>query len=367
MRNLTAICLIICVGLSACQPATETLEQSSVGMMRRQFVDQNRQNWANTGPRPMSTMIWYPTGRKMDATRFDVPVDQPVFSGGLQIIGAKPNTAERKVPLVLLSHGTGGSAFQMMWLGRRLAEAGYIAAAIDHHGNSAAEAAFDPRGFQLITERPLDMSRVLDQLLEDEVFGPLIDPDHIAVAGFSLGGYTVITLAGGQIDFSQMKRFCTSEEADKTCEPQDEFPEAGRKMEELSKTDPRIANFEANHMASFADPRIGYVAAMAPALGMAFTKESLSNIILPIHIFAGAGDQIAPPASNAEVIAHDIPNAKLEIIPGEAGHYAFLNTCTDHGKKYVPICMDEAGVERSLIHQQTAAAIVSDLQIVFAK
>ena len=44
-----------------------------------------------------------------------------------------------KRPLVLLSHGTGGSAVMLAWLGETLARAGYVVAAINHHGNTATE------------------------------------------------------------------------------------------------------------------------------------------------------------------------------------------------------------------------------------
>jgi predicted dienelactone hydrolase len=73
---------------------------------------------------------------------------------------------------------------------------GYIAAAVNHPGNNAL-APYTVPGFVLWWLRARDLSAVLDHLLADPEFGPRIDPRRIGAAGFSLGGYTRIELAGG--------------------------------------------------------------------------------------------------------------------------------------------------------------------------
>ena len=87
----------------------------------------------------------------------------------------------------------------MMWLGHYLAARGYIVAAVNHHGNTAAEKQRAAQGFLLYWERAKDLTVVLDKLFADPFFGPRIDRDRIGAAGFSLGGYTVISVAGGGI------------------------------------------------------------------------------------------------------------------------------------------------------------------------
>jgi pimeloyl-ACP methyl ester carboxylesterase len=49
--------------------------------------------------------------------------------------------------------------------------------------------------------------------------------------------------------------------------------------------------------------------------------------VQPAWIVAGDADTVAPPATNAEVAARLIPRAQLGMVP-QAGHYAFLSTCT---------------------------------------
>jgi predicted dienelactone hydrolase len=91
--------------------------------------------------------------------------------------------------LIVLSHGTGGSAQMMAWLGRALASRGYIAAAVNHPGNNALEE-YTAEGFLIWWERARDLTSVIDMLVGDSQFGRLIDRSRIGAAGFSLGGYT---------------------------------------------------------------------------------------------------------------------------------------------------------------------------------
>jgi pimeloyl-ACP methyl ester carboxylesterase len=58
---------------------------------------------------------------------------------------------------------------------------------------------------------------------------------------------------------------------------------------------------------------------------------------LPVWILTGDADDVAPPATNAQVAAAHIPGARLTLLPG-AGHYAFLATCTDAGVAAIPVC-----------------------------
>jgi predicted dienelactone hydrolase len=112
----------------------------------------------------------------------------------------------------------------MMWLGTYLASRGYLVAAINHHGNTAAEQERAAQGFMLYWERAKDLTAVLDKLLADPVFGTHIDRDRIGAAGFSLGGSTVISIAGGVFSPQEFATFCRSPQRDFTCEAQTRVP-----------------------------------------------------------------------------------------------------------------------------------------------
>lgn len=82
----------------------------------------------------------------------------------------------------MLSHGTGGSAMMMAWLGTVLAARGYIAAAVDHPGNNGCEG-YTAEGFSTWWGRARDLSTVIDQLRADDTWGAHIDRQGIAAAG----------------------------------------------------------------------------------------------------------------------------------------------------------------------------------------
>ncbi|MEM9494937.1 MAG: dienelactone hydrolase family protein [Pseudomonadota bacterium] len=336
---------------------TESADLSDVGMMRLSYVDAARSSWRAPGEaRPINAWVWYPAAAPSLAQAFQVPEEKPVFDGGFAARDAVPESGAH--PLIVMSHGTGGSAFQMMWLGRRLADAGYVAVAVDHHGNSAAEDAFDPRGFFYIWERPRDLSVLIDRVLADPALANVVDPSRIGAAGFSLGGYTVVATAGGRIDLENFRAFCASDEADPTCAPQTEYPDASKDLDALIAENPDAAPDDAARRASYRDERITAVAAFAPALGRMFAEESLAAIETTLKLIVGDADAVAPAKTNARHIAGRAPGADLTVYPG-VGHYAFLNACTDHGRRFVAPCKDGPGVDRAEVHDRAAGEAIA--------
>jgi predicted dienelactone hydrolase len=319
-----------------------------VGMVTRHYVDEHRKSWSGTTSRPLRTAIWYPAAVGAMETE---AVGAPMFDGGNVAPAADLSTRAGTYPLILLSHGTGGSAIQLMWLGRYLAARGYIVAAVNHHGNTGVEK-YQAQGFMLFWERPKDLSVALDLLLADPLIGSHIDQDRIGAAGFSLGGYTVITIAGGQFDLERYDHFCASPEHDFTCGPQAEFPDARRQFEALRSTDPVVQESLARASDSYRDTRIRAVFAIAPVLGGGFAKRDLKAIKIPVEIVVGDADSVATPPTNAQYFAANIKGSRLTVLPGGVGHYTFLADCTGEGRGGLPICRDAKGLDRAAIHRQ---------------
>jgi predicted dienelactone hydrolase len=242
----------------------------------------------------------------------------------------------------------------MMWLGHYLASRGYIVAAINHHGNTSSEKRLAAQGFLLLWERARDLSAVLDKILADPFFGPHIDRERIGAAGFSLGGYTVIAIAGGRFSSRQFDSFCQSPDRDFTCEPQPEFPDAPKIFAQLKETDPVVKESLSHSGDSFRDPRIKKVFAIAPALGGGFTRAGLAEIRIPTFIVVGDADKVAPPRTNAQRYARYIKGAKLKVLEGGIGHYTFLAECNAHGKSVLDLCRDLPSVDRAEVHRQVA-------------
>lgn len=330
-----------------------------VGQCTRAWTDSHRSNWAGTAARPLLTEIWYPVA--------DTAVESPITIGSPHqpffLVGHAANDAAlintpEQLPCVLLSHGTGGSALQLGWLGIALAARGYIVASVNHHGNTSVEP-YTAQGFVLWWERSRDMRAVLDHLLADNCFGKRINKARIAAAGFSLGGYTVISVAGARTSLQAFEAFCNSPERDATCDEQAEFPELKAQFAQLKRDDARVQASLQAHDASFRDSRISAVFAIAPALGGAFTPTGLAEVSIPVAIVAGQADTVAPPASNAMRFAQGIKNASLTFLPGQVGHYTFLSESTDYGKQLSPLfCRDHASVDRAAVHKEVAQMAV---------
>lgn len=252
--------------------------------------------------------------------------------------------------MIALSHGTGGSAVQMAWLGTYLASRGYIVAAVNHPGNNAVTG-YTTQGFIEGWERAKDISTVIGDMLADPRFGSKIDPDRIGAAGFSYGGFTMMELAGATADLNRLLAWCDQQKG--ACNPP-EMPDLMEKFKAI-KMQPGVQQSLQHSGDSYRDPRIRAVFAIAPAVARAFTADNLQKIAIPVEIVAGAADSIAPPAENAQFFASNIKTARLTILPGGVGHYTFLDVGTEAGEKQLPqFFVDSPGVDREAVHKRVA-------------
>ena len=325
-----------------------------VGVMNRHFTPPEPYDWRGAKTHSLITDIWYPAEpAAVEHTQWIGSPDSPFASAGKAAPDAPLIAAPENFPLILLSHGIGGSSSMMAWLGSALASHGFIAAAVNHPGNNALEDYTIP-GAILWGQRAHDLSAVLDQLLADSTFGSRIDSKRVGAAGFSLGGLSVIELAGGVPAFPRFQDFCKSPKADGMCADTLEYPGLLSKVTALAKTDPAMQAALLESAKSHRDPRIRAIFAMAPALGPAFDPDSLAKISIPVQIVAGSADEVVPLESSAKFFAAHIPGAQLTIIQ-EVGHYTFLATCAELGRRTQPkLCLDRAGILRDEIHTQTA-------------
>jgi predicted dienelactone hydrolase len=352
---IVALCFAASVLIvSAAQARVPKTVIYKVGVVNRQFTPPEPYDWRDAKTHALITDIWYPADpASVEQPQWIGNPDTPFASAGKAARDAKPLATPQKFPLILLSHGIGGSSSMMAWLGSALASHGFIAAAVNHPGNNALEDYTIP-GAIFWGQRAHDLSTLLDLLLADATFGPLIDPKRVGAAGFSLGGLTVIELAGGIAEFSRYQDFCKSSRADGMCTDTIEYPGLLAKVTALAQTDPAIQAAFAENSKSHRDPRIRAIFAMAPALGPAFDPASLAKISIPTQIVAGAVDTTVPPDSSAKFFAAHIPDAQLTIFQA-VGHYTFLATCGELGNRTQPrLCIDQAGILRDEIHAQTA-------------
>lgn len=331
-----------------------------IGVAQRAFVLDEPYIWRGAKTHALVTTVWYPAAAGSVAkSQWVGPPNAPLFAAGSAAPDAKPTPG--RFPLIVLSHGTGGSALMLAWLGTTLARHGYIAAAVNHPGNNSLEP-YTAAGFSLWWERAIDLSQVINHMLADAEFGPRIDAGRIAAAGFSLGGYTMIEIAGGITDHSAYRKFCQSKTADAICKSPPEFPrlvDYFNRLDEAGKSDPEIAASLQREKESHRDRRVRAVFAIAPALGPAFRPAGLMKITIPVQIVAGVEDDNVPVASSAEYFSAHIPGAKLALLQDGVQHHQFLASCTAAGRQSLPLlCTDRPGVNRDAVHEMVAAMAI---------
>ncbi|MGN8062607.1 alpha/beta hydrolase family protein [Ralstonia sp. 22111] len=350
-RCLAAALAAFAVGAPYGGSANEPAAPYHVGKATRAFHPQAERHWRGARTQALITNVWYP-----------VDISVPEVSHNVDVPGASPfrmqpsageapvASTQAQYPLLLLSHGTGGTAGSLDWMAAALAAHGYIVAGVNHPGNTALEP-LTREGFMLWWERATDMSEVLDGVLADPVLGAHVDRTRIGAVGFSLGGYTVLELAGARTDVAAFMAFCGSPQADAICHP----PEMARAQISPAADTTRSPQTEASLArsgASYRDARIKAVFAMAPALGMAMDATSLGNIGIPVSLMAGDADVTVPVDTNARRAAKMLPKADLLLVPG-ASHYTFVDTCLPGAAPHVPVlCKDNPGVDRDAVHAQ---------------
>ncbi|MBB2180368.1 alpha/beta hydrolase family protein [Gluconacetobacter tumulicola] len=193
-------------------------------------------------------------------------------------------------PLVVLSHGNGGSPWVYRDLAMALASRGFVIAMPKHPGNSLNDDAL-ARTLANLENRPRHVCLSIAAAFADPVVGPALRPERVALIGHSLGTCTVLAAAGGQ-------------------------PWSGGR----SPDDPprRIA---VTH-----DRRVHALVLLAPATGWFRAPGALSAVRCPILMRTAAEDDVTPPAL-ADIVMQGVPDPALvdnRCVPG-AGHFSFLS------------------------------------------
>lgn len=136
--------------------------------------------------------------------------EETLSIAGLDVIVWRPAAARKPaLPIVIFSHGFHGCATQSGFLLNAFAAAGYLVVAPNHadascgggHANATdpPEHAFDqPALWDEATYRGRanDIRRLIDALRTDPAWQGRIDWTRLGLAGYSLGGYTMLGLGG---------------------------------------------------------------------------------------------------------------------------------------------------------------------------
>jgi predicted dienelactone hydrolase len=166
-------------------------------------------------PRSLGLMLWYPasvvgcTGATPWRQTLERHAWRPfatpsvTFDVAAAATPDAPPAAGPPRPLVVLSHGLLGWGSAFTYLGEHLASRGYVVAAIDHGDERPGPA--DPLRSAMV-HRPADQAAAIAALRRwnsdpDHVLHRRIDPERVALVGYSMGGYGALhtaSAAGGR-------------------------------------------------------------------------------------------------------------------------------------------------------------------------
>lgn len=282
--------------------------------------------------------VWYPAAEGAEERSLDLgPPGEPMFYVG----EAAPDAAfadTKRRPVILFSHGYGGTARMMGWFTTVLAQQGYVVIAVDHPGNNTPDK-MTVAGATLVWDRPGDLEAALATAKADPVIGPHLDVRRLGVAGYATGGLTALVAAGARVDIKRFQAFCTAHPDDGVCRPQQEFPVTQDQAMAALAT-PELAAEAARAGEDHAIRGVRAVFAIAPAFVQALDPASMAAMNTPVAIILGEADPIAAPHSNGGAAARAIPRAQLRALPG-VGHYDFLSICSPAARaREVPLCQN---------------------------
>jgi predicted dienelactone hydrolase len=293
--------------------------------------------------------IWYPS------TAQDAPAlyaDNPVFQGVEAHLDGP--VSEGQHPVVLFSHGIGGTDRAQAWLGAALAERGVITVAINHPNSTWGN--FDMSKGVAHWTRAQDVSAAFDALLDLPDFAERIDPSRVMAAGFSFGGWTALSLGGARGNLAGMVEACTTYPEMEAC--------ALLMSEEVNM--PELDPADWNQ--SYADARVTHVMAIDPGFVWGLTASDVADLLSATRVigFGGEEDRMLATDFDRSGLAGLLGDGKtLQFDP--AYHFSAMPLCKPAGEAILaeekddPVCTDPEGSDRAAIHDKIVNLIANDL------
>ena len=252
--------------------------------------------------------------------------------------------------LIVISHGSGGSAWVHEQLARRLTAAGFVAAMPEHDGDNQR----DPwrPGPESWKKRPREVSQAIDAVAEDPRFGPLLQLDRVGGYGMSAGGHTMLSLAGGRWSPQRFLAHCQAHLLE-------DFPacvgvvlrQRGNWLDGIKAWLARQVlemRFDGDTQEQVhTDPRLAALVAAVPAAAD-FDMQSLQHPRVPLALLTAAQDAWLKPRFHADqVLAHCLDCLHLGDLP-KGGHGAYLAPLPDGLDGLLgELLNDPAGFQRS--------------------
>jgi predicted dienelactone hydrolase len=240
-----------------------------------------------------------------------------------------------RYPLVIISHGGGGSPLTHRGLAGYLVRAGFVVVLPEHLGNSRSDNRLEGTIANL-ENRPRHIRLVIDAVLGDDRLGAVLLRDQIALIGHSMGGYTALAVAGGR-------------------------PTTGP-IETPPPDTPRPVQVRR-------DRRVRALVLLAPACGWFWSDGALADLDLPILLRTAEKDEHSQHL-HIEFIEKGIPDRRRldhRVVPN-AGHHAFHTPFPPSlSGPHFPPSQDPVGFDRAAYQPILHAEILAFLREVLAE
>ena len=210
-----------------------------------------------------------------DRARNDRPLPVDVF------LSSKPSP---QTPTVVISPGFEASRNFLGYLGQHLASHGINVIVVEHPTvipmfrlTSVDLEKLLPA--QELLDRPKDLQFVMNELGQESMLKGKLNLNQVVIAGHSMGGYDALALAGGELNFDELRQFCNRSRMISRS-PADWLQCSGKTIKE------RILNLR--------DNRVVGVIALNPVAGRIFGSSGLSQVKTPVLMLTSTDDSLTP-------------------------------------------------------------------------
>ncbi|MEH1904215.1 MAG: alpha/beta hydrolase [Nostoc sp.] len=266
------------------------------------------------------------------------------------------NSVPSPFPLIVISHGIASDRSTFVYLAQHLASYGFAVAVLEHPGSNAkrfqqyfAGLAGPPDAAEFIN-RSLDIKYLLDELEQLEKSDPTLQGklnfQQVGAIGQSFGGYTVLTLAGAEINFNQLRQ---------DCNPNNSSFNLSLALQ-CQAIELPLKNYELK------DDRIKAIIAINPIDSSILGEAGISQIKIPVMLVAGSQDIFAPPVFEQirPFTWLSEPNKYLTLIEN-ATHFSAIGESTSQND-VLPVPSALLGPDRAPVYSYLNALSVAFLE-----
>ncbi len=204
-----------------------------------------------------------------------------------------PQNPQQPAPVVVIAPGLNSDINSLAYVAEHLASHGFGVAALNFPDTEKQQVTQYLEGMlpnlpqaNAWLEQPKDITLLLDTIEKKVQADPdwqgKLDLNNVGVLGQSLGGYTALAIGGSQIDWNELVQTCQTLK-----NPEQIF------LDSALLWQCRGANSPAPE-SNLQDKRVKAVIAINPVSSPIFGEKGLSQMKVPVMLFASSNDKFAP-------------------------------------------------------------------------